>query len=573
MMLSKSPWAERAVIFFSAFLLRSVLGYIFYGSIDVSAFIAINKHTFNDTLSSHPYLIWCAFPILPFYLWLSGLLTIKTSLPLAFCFKIIPILFDALLALVIYDTVKRIRPPHAFVIGLLYACSPISLIITCIHGQWDALPLFFLVLALYVRNFYAPSWINYMVYGALFAFSFLLKPLSLIFLPLFFVPFSGLMRELDPYKRYIFAGMLMFLGILFAAFILLKTHKDISLPTLIHNPLVLGGLGLLLVAKLVLFLYLRPWKTFSPAFKSYLKLEVASIVGLCGMMALCCSLLALYGFNIVAVVDKVLRYCNVGIATFGLPFAYPFNQEPILTLLKNRFWIMGLIGVVAVLYYQSKLDIYQSILLSFAFIFAFAGLSPQYVVWILPFMLLAGFYKTAAVFNLLFTIFCLLYYANPMTNPEVPYQSMLSFAPLKGCEWLLPPDCLTQAYWIPMIRVLGNYLIPFFCLGLAGYILCFVRRQKTLMSTAIFQPLHNLYLWGWLGLSALIAGLMCIVNSTGFGPLFLHTIDEKMTWYATHQVHGQISGAYGALQPFNIIFILLALMVGWSWCLYAHARD
>lgn len=610
----------KIVIALMALVSRLLLGYLFYGSIDVSAFIAINKHTFNDTLSAHPYLIWCAFPVIPFYLWLAGLLTIKTSLPLAFCFKIIPICFDVLLALLVFDIVKKIRPPQAFTAGMLYALSPGALIITCIHGQWDAVPLLFFLLGIALVTLYQDSYKKYFIYGALFAFSFLLKPMTLAFLIFFFVPWGPLRDVLG--RGWDLIRILMGAGIacVIACFLVLKTQRSVSMNSMMafFTPPVLCTFALVALACALYMLYKKPWRLLPDNFLRYLSYQSMSIAGLLSMIAVCFACLAWYGFNLITVIDKVLRYCNQGIVTFGLPFAYPFNQEPIITLLKNRFWIVGLLGVIAWFYYKKRIDIFSVLLLSFACIFSFAGISPQYILWILPLMLITGYYRVAALFNAVFCIFCLLYYMNPLANPEVINQSMISFAPLKGFVWLTPPLFFTYQFWLPVMHVLGNYCLPGICFYLVVRMFYLLRPQNYVRMLRTFDRLRtkherdkkndrpelvegcerfekeptnnitiipdgfrqeklvihkNIYLLFSIGLTALITLLIFTVDQTNFGPLFSQALIDKMKDYQTITLGHLLSGDYAGIYPANIVFLLLFMTGIWSWQSYRVAYD
>lgn len=561
------------LIFSVALLARTILGYIFYGSIDVGAFISINSHTFNGTLVQHPFTIWCAFPTIPFYLWLSGLLAIKTQLPIAFCFKAIPILFDSLLAVLVYDFVQKVSPQRALQSGLLYALCPVALMITCIHGQWDALPILFFLLSLFVRDFYPDSFKKYFLYGALFAFSFLLKPISLIFILFFFIPWPTLKQTLGNWWTYLWVVIGLKLALMIGFFVFFKFNKAYSIDTFVAwvfsllSPLVLTTLALLFLLSIVMILVIKPWQQFPVSFQKYLGYQLAAIIGLCAMTGFCFLLLGLFGFNLIRVIDKVLRYCNQGIAVFGLPFAYPFNEGVLNVVLKNRFWIMGIIGLIAVQYYRSKLTVYQGVLASLMVIFSFSGLSPQYLVWAVPLLLIIGLYRTAAIFNLLCTSFFILYYMNPYSNPEVLYQSMLSFAPLKSFSWLLPPAFLTDHSLLWLVHRLGNYSIPAFCFGIAMAIL-FGPRKKRPSNRVIVQSVgRQVYVLVALALTAIIAGLMLVVDQTNFAVQFKNAIDQKMTWYDTHLVDGFLSGRYGSFHVFNIVSILMVLTL--VWCFYA----
>lgn len=560
------------LIFSVALLTRTILGYIFYGSIDVGAFISINSHTFNKTLVQHPFTIWCAFPIIPFYLWLSGLLAIKTQLPIAFCFKAIPILFDSLLAVLVYDFAQKMRPQWALQTGLLYALSPIALIITCIHGQWDALPIIFFLLSLFVRDFYQDSFKKYFLYGALFAFSFLLKPISLIFILFFFIPWPALKQTLGVWWTYLWIMVVLKLAFVIGFFAFFKLNKAYSMDTFfislqsLLSPAVFIGCALLVHLFCLIVLWGKPWAQFSLNFQKYLGYQLAALLGLCAMTGFCFLLIGLYGLNVIRVIDKVLRYCNQGIAVFGLPFGYPFNQGVMNLVLKNRFWIMGIIGLIAVQYYRSKLDIYQAVLASLMIIFSFSGLSPQYLVWAVPLLLIAGFYRTAALFNGLCAVFFIFYYMNPYSNPEVLYQSMLSFAPLKNFSWLLPPLFLADHSLLSLVGILGNYCIPALCFAVAMAIV-FGQSAKHQV-VRIQEGGRQIYLLVGLLLTALIAVLMWIVDPTDFAIQFKNAIVEKMTWYDIHLVDGFVSGRYGVLNPCNIVFILMVLTLVWcivSW--------
>jgi hypothetical protein len=196
--IEKNP---RTIIFIIATLVRCIIGYIFYGSIDVSAFIGINAHTFNNTLYLHPFSIWCSFPVIPFYLWFCGFLGVNTCLPLAFCFKLIPIFFDGLLAVLLYDLIKNIRSKHAFTAGMLYALSPFSIIITCIHGAMGGYANFF-----FFAGFVYPYVFSRFIKSIFFmdCFCFFISPKTIItcLYSFFFAPWSRFKKDLGRLYEY-----------------------------------------------------------------------------------------------------------------------------------------------------------------------------------------------------------------------------------------------------------------------------------------------------------------------------------------------------------------------------------
>jgi hypothetical protein len=564
----------RSIIFFSALLVRVVVGYLFYGSIDVSAFIGINTHTFNDTLKLHPFSIWCSFPVIPFYLWFCGFLSIKTSLPIAFCFKVIPIFFDSILALLLYDIMRRIAPKNALKVGLLYAFSPVALIVTCIHGQWESLPIFFFLLALYIREFFTDSYVAYFCYGLLFAFSFLLKPLSLVFLLFFFVPFAGIKKQLGQWWCVIQGILGILIITVLTLFIFFKVMPNLSLVSLI-TPVTMSVAALGAVVFALVLMYTNPWRLFSAHFKKYIRYQAMGVAGLMSMVIFCFMCFAFYGLNVFSIIEKVLRYFNQGIQMFGLPFAYPLNQGVLGVFLKNRFWIMGLIALVAYMYYTKRKSIFNAIVTSIMIIFSFSGLSPQYLLWAIPFLLITESYVSVALFNIAVSVFCVLYYMNPLANPEVPYQSMSSFAAIKPFGWIMPPDFFISQNWIHVIKGIGNYLIPVCCM-----IIAFVLFKNMLQesygvhvhSRVLFCAYKNMYLVVSFACTAIIALLMVFVNNINFAAMYSVVVAKRFDVYDVHMVGQYAVGNYGSINWFNIAFMLIGLSMVWSFVAWRTER-
>ena len=89
---------DRLLVGAVALVLRVGLGLVFFGSIDVTNSVINSQRLFNSQEVYMPY-----FPIVPILIWLGGVLNVHTQLPVAFCFKLVPILFDVLLAMLLYD--------------------------------------------------------------------------------------------------------------------------------------------------------------------------------------------------------------------------------------------------------------------------------------------------------------------------------------------------------------------------------------------------------------------------------------------------------------------------------------
>lgn len=172
-------WRHRIPIFITALVIRCVAGAVFFGSVDLIN-CAIN------TLA-----LWAGIPVnLPYFptvnalLWFGGALSSALHMPLPLALKLAPIFFDSLLAVLIYDLVSRAAPRNALRAGLLYATSPVALLITGFHCQWDSIALFFLMLAFGLRLGCTNTRNREFLFGALLAASLLVKPIALPFLAL-----------------------------------------------------------------------------------------------------------------------------------------------------------------------------------------------------------------------------------------------------------------------------------------------------------------------------------------------------------------------------------------------------
>lgn len=175
-----STMRSRVVIFGIALAVRVIAGALFFGSVDL-----INSAVNSLALAQGKTILLPYFPAIEAFIWFGGVLAAWTPIPLPLCLKIVPILFDALMSVLIFDWVARRAPQLALRAGLLYAASPVALLITSFHGQWDAIALFFLLLAFAVRCGADAQPRRQFFFGALFGVSLLIKPIALPFLLLF----------------------------------------------------------------------------------------------------------------------------------------------------------------------------------------------------------------------------------------------------------------------------------------------------------------------------------------------------------------------------------------------------
>lgn len=150
---------------------RLFVAYLFFGSVDIV----------NDTLDSARLLDGSLFsarvPYLPgihLLLWLGGQLAVRTHLPVAFCYKLFPCLFDSLIAVLI--ALSSADQPRSFLLGFLYAFAPVPVIVMALQGQWDGVFLYFLILSIFLLRLGTRC--GDILAGAAFVLSVVAKPVA-----------------------------------------------------------------------------------------------------------------------------------------------------------------------------------------------------------------------------------------------------------------------------------------------------------------------------------------------------------------------------------------------------------
>lgn len=362
----------RVLVFSASLLLKGLAGVLFFGSVDLVNSVMNSLKLLRGEQVHLPYL-----PTINAFLWFGGVLSANLPVPLPLSLKLVPILFDSLLAVLVYDLVGRREPGLALRAGLLYAFSPLALLITSFQGQWDAIALFFLLLAFGVLEDEKRDSRTQALFGALFGIGLLIKPVGLPFLLLF------------PSRK--------------------RRGKWV--------------------------------------------LEWPAILGLATALGAGFVVFASYGYSIIDALIGILAYSNKGVQTFGLPFA------PLLPHGQMRLWIVVPMAVLAVLHYKRKLTAMDAALLFYLCCVATTGLSPQYLLWPLPFLLVTRRLRLAALYTAAATAFLLLYYANPWTS-FYAFENLGVFAPLRSFSWLLPPAVLEKRDLLPVVHALGNVVLP-----------------------------------------------------------------------------------------------------------------
>ena len=365
----------RLLILVTALVTRLTAGALFFGSVDL-----INSVNNSIALAQGKTIALPYFPMIGAFLWFGGALAAWSHLPLAFCLKLAPILFDSLLAVLVFDLASNLSVRVAWWAGILYATSPVALLITSFHGQWDAIALFFLLFAFGVREGRNSSDRREFCFGALFGISLLVKPIALPFLLLFPRRKPEGARSLWP----ALAGLLL---------------------------------------------------TLAAAF---------SISTACG-------------YSPAGILIGITSNGVKGVQVFGLPFAPVLANLPLQSL--RLLWIIPAMVLLGAFYYRDRLTAMDAMLLFYLFTLATAGISPQYLLWPIPFLLITARLRLAGAYTGVATLFLLLYYMNPWAS-YFAFENLATFAPLRGLAWLLPPAALAKRELLPWVHAFGNLVFP-----------------------------------------------------------------------------------------------------------------
>ncbi len=175
--------------------------------------------------------------------------------------------------------------------------------------------------------------------------------------------------------------------------------------------------------------------------------------------------------------EHVLHYVRSGVAYFGAPFAIGIQENRVLLM------IVALI-VLLPLYFTKRLQREDAILFFYAFVLATCGLSAQYLAWLLPFLLLRGHFRFAALYSLVAGVFLVTFYASPFGGFNgYNFENLGAFAPLKALAWLTP-SAAHAAIRLDVVRALGDYVIPLVCIGVF-----FLKRESDGLKPAGTSPL------------------------------------------------------------------------------------
>lgn len=164
-------------------------------------------------------------PYLPFQVYLigaAGKLAEGTGVPFVLAIKLVPILADAALAVLILQASRRLGRSlsESLVWSLLYALSPVSILVSAYHGQFDGETVLLVALSWYLWRFGASPAKQLYLSSVVLGLAVANKTWPLLFLPVV------VMRLTSLSKRVIFALITLAVPIVFTAFYIVAFQQD-----------------------------------------------------------------------------------------------------------------------------------------------------------------------------------------------------------------------------------------------------------------------------------------------------------------------------------------------------------
>ena len=118
---------------------------------DIDSFSLVAKHVLNfenvytsaDTITRHPYL-----PLQMYWLGVSQWVSEKTNIPFSSFVRLLPIFADLIIVWLLFAFFRKNQKTDPIYAALMYAVNPIAIYVSAFHGQFDSVPLLFLILSL-----------------------------------------------------------------------------------------------------------------------------------------------------------------------------------------------------------------------------------------------------------------------------------------------------------------------------------------------------------------------------------------------------------------------------------------
>lgn len=567
-----SKFSSRWFIFWSAVLFRSIWGLAFWGGCDLGIWQRINVQLLEGTSYFLPY-----FPFIEWFIWIGGILAVHLHVPIHFCYKIFPIIFDALNAVLVYDLAFKMLPSFsARRAALLYAFSPLAVFAVSLQAQWDSISIFCLLASFYVRTFFTQRPATYFAFGMLFVTAFLVKPITIMFFPFFFLPYEGLKREVG--SR--FWPLMYWGGVGGTVLILILLNMKMRLPLFVPlNKQLILLIGSVFTgwATLGIWLVGSIWNRASAAFKNYLTLHLAAISGVLFTLLGYLIIIAFSRFDMIETFTTVLRHMNRGTIVFGFPFMHFFKNNLLGAMVKNRIILLAALMPLVTAYYLSRLSIFAALFITYLLTLGLSGLLPHYFIWPLVLLLGGGFYRLTALYNLFGVIVGMLYYLHPeASSVSVPYQNAAGFLPLKALAFLTPSSFYNTFFALKIFELVAHYLIPLFFLFSTWY----VWRQRNIYKNVPAEKQKSER--GGRGIYLIVP--LCTV---GVGLVLTRLFSKSMSAAAVQAAidtrqylfNGVVIAGRYAYDPafsssFNVVVIMASMALIWSiLCFYRSSRS
>ena len=169
--------------------------------------------------------------------------------------------------------------------------------------------------------------------------------------------------------------------------------------------------------------------------------------------------------------EQVAGYARAAPGYLGLPNAFDLHPNRLLTLAP--------IVLLFPFYWTGRIAREDAVVLGYAWILGTSVLCAQYLMWIMPFLLLRGRFRFAAIYSLLAGIYLVTFYAS-MGHSAENVRNLGGFAPLRALSWLTPgsTDSLARIY---TLLVVGDFVLPMACvvwLAVGGWRLAGERRDE-----------------------------------------------------------------------------------------------
>ena len=137
-------------IFLIALIIRLVFIYIFRNvtNYDLQSYLQVGELTLKG-INIYPKIANLHHPYLPFFLYVEAMAYWlgRSKIIIITIIKIINVIFDlGILNLVYRLSRKNLKTTF------LYAINPVTILITTLHGQFDVIPVFFILLSIYLLN-------------------------------------------------------------------------------------------------------------------------------------------------------------------------------------------------------------------------------------------------------------------------------------------------------------------------------------------------------------------------------------------------------------------------------------